>query len=83
MPRRSLGEGGFSKGPSRDFSSKSKKMVSVEGFEPSTNGLKGRCSTRLSYTPFPKSVRDYFTTDSPKTRRIFIALSLRERYGIF
>ena len=26
-------------------------MVSPEGFEPSTHGLKGRCSTRLSYGP--------------------------------
>ena len=26
-------------------------MVSPEGFEPSALGLKGRCSTRLSYGP--------------------------------
>ena len=29
-------------------------MVSPEGFEPSTLGLKGRCSTKLSYGPYKK-----------------------------
>ena len=28
-----------------------KQVVSPEGFEPSTLGLKGRCSTGLSYGP--------------------------------
>jgi hypothetical protein len=27
------------------------KVVGWQGFEPWTNGLKGRCSTRLSYQP--------------------------------
>ncbi len=33
-------------------STKKIKKVSVKGFEPSTHGLRVRCSAKLSYTPY-------------------------------
>ena len=39
------------------------RMVGREGFEPSANGLKGHCSTGLSYRPDTSSIIAHRTSN--------------------